>query len=562
MNIYIALRRLVRRLPPRWQVNIRAFKDISLRRYDWALPIKQLRLREQSYLMETIIRSSNLPDRKRIFFCSLQKSPPWLETEYMLAMALRLRGHDVRGVLCDGLLPLCEMNLGPQERQPCEVCSSWLARYEDAFGFDFDRLTDFLSEEDLDRARELVVKTRTDDLPSLVVNGISVGRLARLELQRYYHGYVFDLSGEVLKAYQQWVVAGILLTWLFERALDQTSPDILITSSGMTLLAGCAFELARKRGIRVVTWDTSGLGMDRLMFSHNKPADNIILDDVWPQVSGQSLSQKQLKDLDEFMRRWSRSENTPFPYNPKPLEDEKIIQKQLGLRLGSLTVVAFTNVSWDMAVVERDIGFKSMYDWIFRLVDYAITRPEMDLIIRAHPAEKKMPPGQQSRTQVISEINQRYKDLPSNIKLIEGDNPISSYTLAKMAQVVILYASTLGLELAVNGTRPWIAGDMNYRGKGFTLDLTSKEHMYGLLEKNIFNNRLQEDEVKLAQRFAYLWFFRHVFSNPFVKTNDNSFFLESFRALAPGGNLVIEDLCDALLAGKPFIDIGHANSSY
>jgi len=240
MNIYIVLRRLVRRLPPWWQLNIRAVKNVLLRRYDWALPIKQLRLREQSYLMETVIKSSKLPDRKRIFFCSLQKSPPWLEIEYMLAMALRLRGHDVQGVLCDGLLPLCEMNLGPQERQPCEVCSRWLARYENAFGFNFAWLADTLSTEDLLRAEKLVAQTTSDDLYSLTVNGVQVGRFARSELQRYYHGYVFDLSGEVLSAYRQWLVTGILLIWLFERMLDRNSPDILITSSGKTLLAACA----------------------------------------------------------------------------------------------------------------------------------------------------------------------------------------------------------------------------------------------------------------------------------------------------------------------------------
>ena len=57
----------------------------------------------------------------------------------------------------------------------------------------------------------------------------------------------------------------------------------------------------------------------------------------------------------------------------------------------------------------------------------------------------------------------------------------------------------------LRGKRPWIAGDVTYRGKGFTLDLASREQMYDLLDKNAFHNRLSEDEVKLAQRFAYLW---------------------------------------------------------
>ena len=265
-----------------------------------------------------------------------------------------------------------------------------------------------------------------------------------------------------------------------------------------------------------------------------------------------------MRELDEFLRRWSRSEAIPFLYNPAPLEDERVIRHQLKLRPGSPMIAAFTNISWDMAVVGRDIGFESMYGWVFALVDYAVAHPEVDVVVRAHPAEKKVPADLQSRTLVATEIKKRFEPLPSNVRLVEGDNPISSYTLGEMAQVAMVYTSTLGLEFALKRKRPWIAGDNTYRGKGFSLDLASKEHMYRLLDANAFDTQLSDAEVKLAQRFTYLWIFRHVFRNPFIKPANGHFSLNSFSELAPGGNPVIEDLCEAILAGKPFIDIGHA----
>jgi hypothetical protein len=556
-----SFRRLVYSLPTHWQLQIKEFMLVLRRQYDWAVPIKHLRQREQSYLEDTALKNRQFPDRKRVFICSLQKYPPWLETEFVLATALRLRGQDVQSMLCDGVLPICELNLGLQERPSCEACTAWLSRYEDAFGFGLARLSDFLSKNDRERAEELVNQTPMGDLNSLVVDGVRVGRLARSELQRYYRGYVFDPLGQALGAYRQWLVAGILLTWLFERTFDRYRPDILVASSGKTLLAACAIEVAQQRDIHVVTWDTSALYRDGLMFRHDVPADDVNLDDVWDEVSKQELSDIQLNELNEFIGRWSRSENTPFSYNPSPLENEQIIRQNLGLRSQSAIVVAYTNTSWDMAVVDRDIGFESMYDWVFSLVQYAISHPEIELIVRAHPAEKKTPHNLQTTTPVVPEIKKRFRSLPGNVKFIEGDNPISSYTLANMAQVVTLYASMLGLELAMRGIRPWIAGDVNYRAKGFTLDLTSKEHMVGLLDKNTFKNRLTEDEVRLAQKFAYLWFFRHIFLNPFVQSFDYRFNLESFQALAQGGNPVMDDLCDALLTTKPFVDIGHVNQS-
>ncbi len=54
------------------------------------------------------------------------------------------------------------------------------------------------------------------------------------------------------------------------------------------------------------------------------------------------------------------------------------------------------------------------------------------------------------------------------------------------------------------------------------------------------------------------WIFRHVFRNPFEKSTGNGFFLGSFRALSKEGDPIINDLCEAILSGKPFIDIDHA----
>jgi hypothetical protein len=556
LNKYFDLRHLIYRLPSSWQLPIKDVRDLFLLQPDSSIRIQRLRPREQGFWEETSSKNSRLANRKRILINTLQNFPPTLELDYFLAIALRLRGHAIQGILCDGMLPVCEMNIGICERPPCDVCSRWAGRYERAFGLNFPRSTDYLSNDDLAEAIRLVTQATADDLQKLEMGGVRVGRLARSEIQRYYRGYVFDLVGKTLDTYREWIIAGILFTRLFERLLDDVRPDIVITISGRTLNSACLRELARQRGIHIVTWDTSPYRPNGLKFSHNSPAVEVNLDDIWSEVSTQSLSNIQLDELSDYMQRWSRSEITPYPYNPKPVEDDQIIRQQLGLQSSSPIVVAFTNTSWDMSSVDRDIGFDSMYDWIFSLVQYAISHPGVNFVLRAHPAEK-IPYKMRSSTLVVTEVRKRFEYLPSNIKLIEGDDPISSYALGDMAQVIMLYSGMLGLEMALRGKRPWIAGDFTYRGKGFTLDLLSREHMYSLLDGNVFDNQLSIDEVKLAQRFAYLWIFRYVFPNPFVKPGNKHYFLDSFHSLAPGGNSTIEDLCEAIISGKPFIDIGH-----
>jgi hypothetical protein len=124
----------------------------------------------------------------------------------------------------------------------------------------------------------------------------------------------------------------------------------------------------------------------------------------------------------------------------------------------------------------------------------------------------------------------------------------------------MIYASRLGLELAVRGKRPWIAGAVTYRGKGFTLDLASKDHMIHLLDADAFRNTLSEAEIELARRFAYLWFFRYVVRLPLVRPPNKRFSLSTFRELGPGGHPAIRNLCEAFVTGRPFIDMGEVGS--
>ena len=525
----------------------------AVRQDDWAAPVRRLRLREAQWLDESARSHQQRAGRKHVLMFSFQQVPPWLEIEYSVAAALRLRGHRVDGILCDGLLPRCEMNLGRIDRPPCEVCAGWLARYEDAFGFAFTRLTAFLASEDLARAERDVAATPDEELAALIVDEVNVGRLAARELQRYARGFVFDAPAD--SAYRHWLVSAVLLVRLAGRLLERECPDIVVMANGRTLPTACLLAVARRRGVDVVTWDTEPTHADGLVFAHNQAAVEIPLDDLWPEAATRPLTSAETKKLAGFLRGWERGENTPFPFNPAPVEDRAAIGAHLGLRVGAPLVVAFTNAAWDMAVVDRDRAFASMFDWLFALVDHAAAHPEIDLVVRAHPAETNVPPDLQSRTPVTTEIRARRGSLPENIKLVDGRSRVSSYVLAEMADIVTVYASRIGLEIAMRGKRPWLAGQMTYRSRGFTRDLTSKQDMLERLAGRVAEDPLSRDEIDLAMRFAYLWFFRYVTRIPLLRPRDGRFVLRTFRDLAPGVHPIIDRLCHALVTGAPFVDL-------
>lgn len=549
------LRRAVRPLPAGTQNAIRELRNRATGAYDSVPCVRELREREQAMLDELITTArTNQAKSLRILVAVAQQSPPWLETSYALATALRLRGHDVRGVLCDGgdVLPLCEMNLGGEERPSCSACVGWLGRYEGAYGFRFGRLSEVARSGDREWAEAMIEAAGNQSVP-LVVDGLDLRRLAFRELQRYRRGFSFEPQAD--PAYRDWLVVAAVARRVGERLVERVAPDLMIASSGRTLLSACLVAAARARGVRVVTWDTEPSFPDGLVFSHDAPAVEVPLDDAWQRVRLEPLTDDQRGDLKAFLSRWSRSDGTPFPYNTTPVSDRAAIRSALGLREGVRLIAAFSNSAWDMGVVDRDVGFAHMFEWLFALVDWADVHPEIALVVRAHPAEANVPPDLQSRTPVADEIRRRYPSLPPNVALVDGHSAIDSYELAAMADVAMVYSSRFGLELAVNGRRPWLIGDVTYRGKGFTRDIASKTELLAALDAGDCSDALSDAECAFAERFAYLWFFRYVTRAPLLRPSDGRFALSSFRQLAAGGDRAVDRLCDGIVHLTPFQDL-------
>ena len=67
---------------------------------------------------------------------------------------------------------------------------------------------------------------------------------------------------------------------------------------------------------------------------------------------------------------------------------------------------------------------------------------------------------------------------------------------------------------------------------------------------------MPEDDIELARRFAYLWFFRYEVRLPLLHPPDKRFALNTFDELAPGGDQAIDNICEAFVTGKPFVDMG------
>ena len=140
-----------------------------------------------------------------------------------------------------------------------------------------------------------------------------------------------------------------------------------------------------------------------------------------------------------------------------------------------------TNVSWDAQLHYPANAFPNMLEWLVRTCEYFATRPDLQLLIRVHPAEiSGFPP---SRQPILGELRRRVPRLPPNILVVPPESRMSTYALMSLCNAAIIYGTKMGVELTSVGLPVIVAGEAWIRNKGLTHDASSPEEYIRLLDQ-------------------------------------------------------------------------------
>lgn len=497
-------------------------------------------------------------ERRRI----LVYSPlPWREgcVEYLLTGALKMRGHEVLTAICGESLPDCENHFYDFARPACDRCRVRAQRFCRAFGIHPLVFTRYLTDEDVAESERLTVDLGEKELRAMEYDSIPVGDIAYFQLNILYQTFLIELDDRMLEQLRTLCQAAILLTKACSRLLDRTHPDVAVCCNGKAFAYRLLFLQARRRGIPVVTWMVYPFdNTSPFVFSHNRYAGEIHLEDVWPAEKQRVLSAAQTELVTSYFTQWQKGDITPFEYHRNTRRDSGYVYQQLGLRRGQTLIACFPNMLRDTSAFDRDIGFSSLIDWVIQMARYAARRPDLHLVVRAHPAERCLPEryGKYNRFFVCPEVRRNVSPLPGNVHLLEGDTQLSSYALMREADVICVYSSTLGVEAALEGRLACVMGETHYRDKGFTKDIVRAQELWDFLDSGpAYPRTISEEEVELARRYAYLWRFRHPIWMQCYDAATMEFHLDSWNQMAPGANRTIDRLCECLVSGEPLIDV-------
>lgn len=259
---------------------------------------------------------------------------------------------------------------------------------------------------------------------------------------------------------------------------QKNRPDVVIVPNGMIQEYGAVYEAARCLGIPTVTYEFGEqdqrvwLGQERLVMFH-------LTDELWAARQKRKLNAEQRAWLESFLAaRQGITSGDKFAHlwqKASRAGGDKV-RADLGLDRRPVVLLP-TNVFGDSATLGRTLFSQSIAEWVRRLVSFFANRPEVQLVIRIHPAESRS-----VGPSIVDTIHQAVASLPEHIRLIAPQEKVNTYDLMEIADLALVYTTTAGLEMAVRGIPVLVSGDAHYHKKGFTLDADTWDEYFAVLE--------------------------------------------------------------------------------
>jgi hypothetical protein len=482
----------------------------------------------------------------------------------LLGAALTMRGAAVTHVLCDAVLPacqMCEFNLTPDvgafarngpDPLLCGYCHGPAEARIQALGLDVRRLGASLTEEDRVEAKALADDAALASVIELPWHGVPIGMhalagalrfFARSELEHEPHGEA------VLRRY---VEAASLTAAAYLKLIDDVRPDVVVAHHGIYAPQGLAVAAARAKGVRVVTWNPA-YRRHCFIFSHDDSYHYTLMDEPAETWRERPLGDGERTRIVSYLESRERGDGDWISFNRDA--EASVNLSDLGLDPEKPLVVAYTNVSWDAQLHFPSNAFSSQKEWLERTIEWFARRPDLQLVIRVHPAEiSGSPPSRQLARDVIAA---RFPRLPDNVKLVGPESALSSYALAERADAALIYGTKLGVELSARGIPVIVAGEAWVRGKGFTYDARSPEDYEAKLALLPFGKRLDPEKQELALRYANHFFFGRMLELPFVApvSGPRRFRVDTEGAadLKAGRWPGLDTICGGILENAPFV---------
>lgn len=489
----------------------------------------------------------------------------WLQHslyETTITRACQLRGAEVKHLLCDSQLPQCDIYgalIDGRNTEDGSLCGDCRNNAQSAFegtGLTLEWMSSYLDPADRDEIAAWAKTVEPEELLEARFDGRPLGNWVASSVVSFFRVLPVDLSdARSVEVYRKFLQAGALTARALNRLFDGWRPDALVVFNTRMSVTRVAFKVARERGIRVLAHERPYskdkiFVMDNNMCSSPKP-----FRDHWRLWKDVPLTRDEVRTAGAWIRnrRVGRGQAGLYTFSDE-FKATPSVRKQLGLA-ESLKLVALYTSSVDEFYGEPEMVscFDSQEEFIERTVAWAGSRPDVGLVIRAHPALAGKGGNNVAETQIdwFRKLGER---VPGNVRIVMPTDSLSSYDLMDQADMGVVYASTTGLEMLALGKPVVTCPPISFYGEIESVcAVTEAGKFTEVLEYALSlkpDRRRQRDALRCVYRIMYHW------PTPFAAVTMTALHVahKNYRTtedLRPGVYPGLDRICAFLIDGTP-----------
>lgn len=502
-------------------------------------------------------------DQRVLFFSPYASWCYHTALEVTWAHALRLRGADVRFVVCDSQLPACDVyrpNVNPRDELSCLECQARVAGQFAGYAMPYEWLGAWVPREVRAKSRAWVEEIPKEQLLEAEWGGRPVGRWAATSAYYQYRSSTLKLDQpEVERTVRDLLIGTVHVVEGLTALLDEYRPTSMTALNGRFFAHWAAVELAAERGIHFVAHER-GLRKNTVRFAENHRTHELDpMRELWDLWGDVPLTQVELEYVSGVIDDRRRGLNySSFVFSP-PVDGVRqptSLREHLGFDERPLVAVFNSSDDETAAFADRREGaFPEATNFLPATLEVARNMPDVQFAIRIHPnIQSKLGANEDQLAEAV-----RVRDTaPANVRVIMPDEDVSSYLLMDAADVGVVYASTAGLEMALRGTPVLCMAQATYSHTGCVCQVDRPEDFAPALVA-AFGARGREARVERARK-ALRWacrYFQH-FAIPFDLVRElpeweAELAYEDTSELLPYLHPVLDETCEKLVGAAPVV---------
>lgn len=532
-------------------------------------------------LFKIVLRKKHLPEIERTFFdlckrdirsIAMDTRPKYRRIlitpvtgisqnyrirEGLIAKALQLRGCDVKFLLCDGTIPICnDRSVAFDNPSICDNCIQEKNNTWPKTGFEIFEWKDLISDKEVSEIKQEVETLNINQILNYEIDGYDYGKLVWSGFLRYHLAGDIKpfLNEKYLHQFRQFLETSLIVRKSMQNLMNIWRPDKVLTSHGYYPVWGSIFYTCRSLGIDVDTFDEGEIkGAIRLL--HNKPGSPINFDEEWELWKDPPLNSQQKKKLREYFYHKDYDPQGYIRYHSKgDSQQTDMLMNQIESTRREKTICIYTNVMWDAITSGMNRIYPSMMDWIYDTLAFLMDKQNLQVIIRIHPGEIRKP--ERAVQRVADFVEEHFGRLPDHFMLIDAHDKFLTSRLYSLNALHLVYYTTVGLELALRGELVVASGNTSYSKKGFTLDPESTSEYKSLIQLYLNNELFYKPNVEIAERFAFFYYFQKCIPFDLIDTEvwtHVSIKIKSIAEMLPSRNKYLDIICEGICNGGDFV---------